>query len=444
MEFNELSLDLEASLGEIAMLDAHTHLDSAHLTARGLHDILLYHMLVSDMASAGSLDRERLPEEPSDEEARIRIERAILYLPAIANTSCHWCLRMILEDLYGWKKPVTLGNWRELDALIRERFHEQDWAGRILDKAGIVRSSTEYWRRREGNHDDLLQYNLEWAFFARSQWGEFDTAIYELEKSWSDGTPGTPLPIAPGASRRKVPREINGTDDIHQALDNYVDAIPALVLSTAQHISTDIDYRVVDEKTMASALRRRRKAGPAERDIYASFILEEFFKRFEKRNKGQVFQFSLGAEPLPHETASRIGQRTIAQLADMIARHPDIRFQCFLSSSHANQSLCTIIRELPNFSLAGFWWHNFFPSIMERVMEERLDMLSTSHQIGFFSDAYTLEWSYAKAMMVRKVMSRVLARKIQLGQYDKESALAVAKSILYESPQSLLGMKPRR
>ena len=76
-------------------------------------------------------------------------------------------------------------------------------------------------------------------------------------------------------------------------------------------------------------------------------------------------------------------------------------------------------------------------------MEERLDMLSTSHQIGFFSDAYTLEWSYAKAMLVRKVMSRVLARKVQLGKYDKESALAVAKSILYESPQSLLGMKPR-
>ncbi len=59
----------------------------------------------------------------------------------------------------------------------------------------------------------------------------------------------------------------------------------------------------------------------------------------------------------------------------MIARHPGIRFQCFLSSAHANQALCTLARELPNFSLAGYWWHNFFPSFIERVMSERLDML---------------------------------------------------------------------
>ena len=88
-----------------------------------------------------------------------------------------------------------------------------------------------------------------------------------------------------------------------------------------------------------------------------------------------VFQFSLGAEPLPYETGSRLSQQTIAQLADMIGRHPQLRFQCFLSSRHANQSLCTLARELPNLSLAGYWWHNFFPATIVRVMEERLDML---------------------------------------------------------------------
>ena len=35
-----------------------------------------------------------------------------------------------------------------------------------------------------------------------------------------------------------------------------------------------------------------------------------------------VFQFSFGAEPLPFETASRLSQRTIGQVAEMIGRHP--------------------------------------------------------------------------------------------------------------------------
>ena len=88
-------------------------------------------------------------------------------------------------------------------------------------------------------------------------------------------------------------------------------------------------------------------------------------------------------------------QNDLRQLAEMIARHPRLRFQCFLSSRHANQSLCTLARELPNFSLAGYWWHNFFPDVIRQVIGERLDMLPLNKQIGFFSDAYCVEWSYA-------------------------------------------------
>jgi glucuronate isomerase len=177
-------------------------------------------------------------------------------------------------------------------------------------------------------------------------------------------------------------------------------------------------------------------------DIYSSYVMEEFFKRWEQRKSQIVFQFSLGAEPLPAETASRVSQATMASLAEMIARHPGIKFQCFLSSMHANQTLCTLARELPNFSLAGFWWHNFFPSFMERVISERLDMLSTSRWVGFFSDAYTMEWSYAKAVVVRKLLAGALADRVQRGQYDKAGAVRIARELFFETPHALLGIEP--
>ena len=127
----------------------------------------------------------------------------------------------------------------------------------------------------------------------------------------------------------------------------------------------------------------------------------------------------------------------------MAARHPRLRFQCFLASRHANQSLCTLARELPNFSLAGYWWHNFFPDIIRQIMAERLEMVPACKQVGFFSDAYCVEWTYAKAILVRKQMAKVFAERIVQGQYSRADALAIARAILFESPQSLLGMQPR-
>ncbi len=76
-------------------------------------------------------------------------------------------------------------------------------------------------------------------------------------------------------------------------------------------------------------------------------------------------------------------------------------------------------------------------------MAERLEMLPANKQIGFFSDAYCVEWTYAKAILVRKQLARVLADKIEQGQYSREDALAIATAVLYESPRSILGMIPK-
>jgi hypothetical protein len=38
-------------------------------------------------------------------------------------------------------------------------------------------------------------------------------------------------------------------------------------------------------------------------------------------------------------------------------------------------------------------------------------MVPLNKQVGFFSDAYTVEWAYAKAIIVRKQMARVRRKK---------------------------------
>lgn len=436
---------IEERILELPLLDAHTHLVGGRLGARGLHDILLYHMAVSDLHAAGCPSGARLtqyPGWPTEEECHSRIREALPYLDHARNTWISHGIRIILGDLYGVTEPVTQDNWQRLDGQIRERADDKAWQREVVSRARAQRLVTEIARREDGQDDDILQYSLEWAFFTRAQWGEFDTALYELERCWGK-TPESPMPIG-GGSRPTTERTIRTLEDVHEAVAWYVQHIPAdEVLSVATHVSTDIDFRPVSDAQMQAALDRRASAGPEERDIYASYVNEVFLSLLEERLSDRiVFQFSFGAEPLPFETSSRLSQRTIAQLADMISRHPRLRFQCFTASRHSNQSLCTLCRELPNLSLAGFWWHNFFPSAIRQIAEERLEMLPVNKQVGFFSDAYVIEWAYAKAVMVKRLLARVLADKVEQGMYDQEMAVGIAQSVLFETPQSLLGIRP--
>jgi hypothetical protein len=436
---------VEEALAEVPVLDIHTHLVGGKLGARGLQDVLLYHMVVSDFYAAGCPSGARLtqyPAWPGNDEAEQRIKEALPFIPAIQNTSSFWGVRLILRDLYDWREPITTDSWRKLDSLIRERADDRSWHHSVLDRLNIRRTGTEIARRGQGEDDDRLQYALEWGFFTRCQWGEFDTALYELERCWGR-QPDSPAPIGSGG-RAVTDRTIGSLADVDTAVSHYVNAIPySQVLATATHLSTDIHYRVVSDSEMEAALARRNSAGPTERDIYASYINEKFLTSLEAHGDGIVFQFSFGAEPLPYETGSRLRQETIRQLGEMIGRHPRLTFQCFLSSRHANQSLCTLARELPNLSLAGYWWHNFFPEVIRQVIGERLDMLPASKQVGFFSDAYCVEWTYAKALLVRRQLAQVLAQRIEQDQFSLDEALGIARKILFETPQELLGMIPR-
>src|SRR5882762_7562267 len=102
---NQPALRMEEALAEIPMLDPHTHLVGGRLGARGLHDILLYHMVISDLYAAGCPSGARLsqyPQWPTKAEAHNRITEALPYLPHIRNTSSAWAVRCILADLYDW------------------------------------------------------------------------------------------------------------------------------------------------------------------------------------------------------------------------------------------------------------------------------------------------------------------------------------------------------
>ena len=61
-------------------------------------------------------------------------------------------------------------------------------------------------------------------------------------------------------------------------------------------------------------------------------------------------------------------------------------------------------------------------------------------QIGFFSDAYCVEWLYTKSKLVRMELAKALADRIARGQYTLDGAVETAMKLLHETPRRLLGL----
>ena len=226
-------------------IDIHTHLTTNRLMARGLDDIILYHMVNPELYSSGCSQGERVPEDRSEEEVERRIIQALPCINKIKNTSLNWSLRGILCDLYDWNDEITQKNWKKLHQRIKE-YNSQDGvrARDIMKKCNIKKIGTEISRRGDGKADDIFEYALEWAFFARTQWGQPDIALFELERAWNAREPQKPVPVTLKAeSRPKFDKNIKTVEDIKKAVSYYCSLIPyANVRATAQHFSTDIDY----------------------------------------------------------------------------------------------------------------------------------------------------------------------------------------------------------
>src|ERR1043165_388472 len=109
----KLTAELEQALAEIPVIDMHTHLVGGRLAARGLHYVLLYHMVVTELYAAGCASGRRRTEDPNGRAAEQAPQRRREPLPSRRhnqNTGISWCLRMILAGLSDWREPITEEN----------------------------------------------------------------------------------------------------------------------------------------------------------------------------------------------------------------------------------------------------------------------------------------------------------------------------------------------
>ncbi len=90
----------------------------------------------------------------------------------------------------------------------------------------------------------------------------------------------------------------------------------------------------------------------------------------------------------------------------------------------------------PNVVPLGHWWYSNIPAYIADDLRARLQAVPKSKVVGYYSDAYKLEFVLPKFNMFRRVLAETLAAECLRGQgWSADRALELAKMVLIDNPR---------
>ncbi|WP_435008132.1 glucuronate isomerase [Tundrisphaera lichenicola] len=94
----------------------------------------------------------------------------------------------------------------------------------------------------------------------------------------------------------------------------------------------------------------------------------------------------------------------------------------------------------PNVVPNGHWWYSNIPAFIAEDLKARLQAVPKVKQIGYYSDAYKLEFVLPKFNMYRKILAETLAEDaIRRRKWSPDRALELARLVLLENPRRIFG-----
>jgi glucuronate isomerase len=135
-------------------------------------------------------------------------------------------------------------------------------------------------------------------------------------------------------------------------------------------------------------------------------------------------------------------QRTsLIQYRELFNAFPDVTFCLSVLSSGQNQELVSYSWIFPNVVTNGHWWYSNVPEYIEPDVRARLQAVPKTKQIGYYSDAYKLEFILPKFNMYRRILAQVLLNDfIRPRIYTEPQALELARLLLRKNAQQIFGV----
>ncbi|MBY0525517.1 MAG: glucuronate isomerase [Gemmataceae bacterium] len=397
MLHDRLAEDLYAEICRIPLIDPHSHINPHKAASRSLDDILGYHYYTELAHSAGMEQTFLGP----DADPRDRVRDIVRHMNRYDNTAQYQWFLEIARTFLGFEgERVTIGDCTWLCDQADKLMAQSDWEQQVLKKSNLEKVFLT------NDFDDPLE-GFDTAKYVPCL--RTDDLVFHLDK--------------PEVRQRLA--KATGTDNpgtaIRKLFEHFVHkGARACAISLPPDFSPSIG---------------KVKEGP-----HAIFwILAEHCREFKL-----PFDLMIGVnrnvyKKGVHQGRDLYDQRTsLIQYAELFNAFPEVTFPISVLSSPQNQELVSYSWIFPNVVPFGHWWYSNIPAFIAPDLRARLQAVPKVKQLGYYSDAYKLEFCLPKYNMYRRILAQTLAEDFVRPRVATESqAIQLARLLLRDNARRI-------
>lgn len=413
---DRLARDLYQEICRIPLIDPHSHINPHRAASRSLDDILGYHYY-TELAHSAGMDQGPLAESVSPRE---RVRAIVRHMDRFDNTVQYQWFLEIAQTFLGFRG---------------DRVHEQD-ADALFEKA-------EQTFGQAGWEEEVLKRSNVEKIFLTNDFDDplegFDTERYvpclrtdDLVFHLSKAEVQQRLAKATGI-------EVRDPAGLKRALRTLFEHFTKKgARACAISLPPDFTPGPVDDRELSPSGQGSETVA-AVRSRYVFWRLAELCRDFRL-----PFDLMIGVNRRVYRNGVFQGQdlfdqrTSLIQYAELFNAFPTVTFPISVLTSVQNQELVSYSWIFPNVVTNGHWWYSNIPAYIEHDLRGRLHAAPKTKQIGYYSDAYKLEFVLPKFNMYRRILARVLADDyVRPGVYSEPEAIALARLLLRENAETI-------
>jgi len=421
--------ELYRRIDAMPIVDVHTHVNWKRGAATSIGDILSYHYY-TELTNAADFQRGEFPFDDPRELTRVILPK----LGLIRNTVQHDWLMTISREYLGltpdeWRPE----NWQAIYDRSVEVMGRPEWCQELIARANIARVFLT------NQYDEDLE-GLDSSFYTPCL--RVEPFVLWLDRADQREALGAFLG-----------RPIRRTADLSAAIDKAFARFVAHGMGYAAMsipanfatfgVSDDDAQRVLDKMVGGTRL------DGGERRAWSAFAMNRICDAC--RRYGKPFHLMIGVNRDVYAQGVPSGMDLFDSVNSMrgydylFNTYWDVRFPTAVLADTTGLELTAAAWIRHNVYPSGHWWYSNQPTDIAREIRRRIDAVPGTKSIGYFSDAYYLEFILPKFRMYRFELALALAERMErslvhpnMEPFTLDQAMEMAEGLMIGNPARVL------
>ncbi|MFH5802597.1 glucuronate isomerase [Alienimonas sp. DA493] len=457
---NETAADrILSGLEAAPIFDPHSHINPHSPTSETLADILGYHYY-TELARSAGLAKEQIEPAAGPLDPKELVANLVPTLERLDNTvQLSWFIELA-QTFFGWDGDrLTRDNWEALYDEAAKQMAEPGYTDRIirqtnLEKVFLTNDFDDPLEDFDTNFyvpclrtDDLVfklhtpEVRERLAKATGIEVGDSDSlraAIRKLFEHFTSKGAGACAISLPPDFEPGEPDEDLTINEYLKAFRGDEEAIAGLRMELPEVVSDAAEKAGLTAEDLD---RMFVEGGEYDVSRFVFWTLAEHCREF-----GLPFDLMIGVNRNVYPAGVHQGRDlydsrcSLSQYAELFNAFPEVTFPVSVLAPTMNQELVSYAWIFPNVVANGHWWYSNIPAHIAPNLRARLQAVPGDKVVGYYSDAYKLEFVLPKFAMYRKILAKELAAEFcESRGWSEERAVEFGLKVLRGNSERLFG-----